>query len=108
MKANRKLRSCLPCKNDGKCTKSIRIATDIALFHQKNADIFLISPLKRMLWYSLEAPLRDASNEYHNICFRREIRKILCGYPLLSVAMYTVPLIHTYGYLREYTEQEGT
>ena len=24
----------------------------------------------------------------HNICFRREIRKILCGYPLLSVAMY--------------------
>ena len=26
----------------------------------------------------------------HNICFRGEIRKILCGYPLLSVAM----LIH--------------
>ena len=24
----------------------------------------------------------------HNICFRREIRKILCGYPLLSVAMF--------------------
>ena len=24
----------------------------------------------------------------HNICFRREIRKILCGYPLLSVAMH--------------------
>ena len=23
----------------------------------------------------------------HNICFHREIRKILCGYPLLSVAM---------------------
>ena len=23
----------------------------------------------------------------HNICFRREIRKILCGCPLLSVAM---------------------
>ena len=23
----------------------------------------------------------------HNICFRREIRKILYGYPLLSVAM---------------------
>ena len=26
----------------------------------------------------------------HNICFRREIRKILCGYPLLSVAMFLV------------------
>ena len=24
----------------------------------------------------------------HNICIRREIRKILCGYPLLSVAMH--------------------
>ena len=23
----------------------------------------------------------------HNICFHREIRKILCGYSLLSVAM---------------------
>ena len=23
----------------------------------------------------------------HNICFCREIRKTLCGYPLLSVAM---------------------
>ena len=23
----------------------------------------------------------------HNICIRREIIKILCGYPLLSVAM---------------------
>ena len=23
----------------------------------------------------------------HNICFRGEIRKILCGYPFLSVAM---------------------
>ena len=23
----------------------------------------------------------------HNICFRREIRKLLCGYPLLPVAM---------------------
>ena len=23
----------------------------------------------------------------HNICFRREIRKILCGYPILSVDM---------------------
>ena len=23
----------------------------------------------------------------HNICIRREIQKILCGYPLLSVAM---------------------
>ena len=26
----------------------------------------------------------------HNICIRREIRKILCGYPLLSVAMCSI------------------
>ena len=26
----------------------------------------------------------------HYICFRGEIRKILCGYPLLSVAMCRV------------------
>ena len=26
----------------------------------------------------------------YNICFRGEIRKILCGYPLLSVAMLLV------------------
>ena len=26
----------------------------------------------------------------HNICIRREIRKILCGYPLLSVAIKDV------------------
>ena len=24
----------------------------------------------------------------HNICIRREIRKILCGYPLLSAAIH--------------------
>ena len=27
----------------------------------------------------------------HNICFHGEIRKILCGYPLLSVAMSDTP-----------------
>ena len=27
--------------------------------------------------YSLEAPRRGASNEYHNICFRDEIRQII-------------------------------
>ena len=37
----------------------------------------------------------------HNICIRREMRKILCGYPLLSVAIngiqrlaYITCLIH--------------
>ena len=41
-------------------------------------NIFLISPLHENICcgYSLEAPHRGASNEYHNICFRGEIRKI--------------------------------
>ena len=30
----------------------------------------------------------------HNICFHREIRKILCGYPLLSVAMLRVNMVY--------------
>ena len=29
----------------------------------------------------------------HNICFRGEIRKILCGYPLLSVAIRQVHML---------------
>ena len=37
-----------------------------------------------MCGYSLEAPRRSASNEYHNIFFRGVIRKkqISCGYNL--------------------------
>ena len=30
----------------------------------------------------------------HYICFRGEIRKILCGYPLLSVAMFLGEIIN--------------
>ena len=30
----------------------------------------------------------------HNICFRREIRKILCGDPLLSVTMISDQSLH--------------
>ena len=28
-----------------------------------------------------KCPKEGTSNEYHNICFHREIRKIICGYP---------------------------
>ena len=38
--------------------------------------LFVISHWKHMLWYSLEVPLWATSNEYHNICFCREIRKM--------------------------------
>ena len=46
-----------------------------------------------MLWVlirsaSPEVPRQGASNEYPQHIFFREIRKILCGYPLLSAAMY--------------------
>ena len=33
-------------------------------FNQKFVNIFLISPQKHMLWYSLEVPHRGTSNEY--------------------------------------------
>ena len=37
----------------------------------------------------------------HNVCFHGEIRRILCGYPLLSIAMISVQpdldiLVHQY------------
>ena len=32
----------------------------------------------------------------HNVCFRRELRQILCGYPLLSGAMCLFSLILIY------------
>ena len=56
-------------------------------------NIFLISQWKRMLlvccWYSLEVPQWGTSNEYHNICFCGEIRKIsiLYGWCALSMAL---------------------
>ena len=40
-----------------------------------SVNIFLISSQKHMLWFSLEATRRGASNEYHNICFHGKIRK---------------------------------
>ena len=55
-----------------------------AFFHPKNADLFLISRRIHMLWVLTSEALLMST---HNICIRREIRKILCGYPLLSVAM---------------------
>ena len=38
-----------------------------------------------MLWVLIRST--SARRSTHNICFHAEIRKILCGYPLLSVAM---------------------
>ena len=43
----------------------------------KNSDIFLISVQNIDCGYSLEPPRRGGSNEYHNLCFLAEIRKIM-------------------------------
>ena len=45
------------------------------LFQSESFIFFLISARTHMLWYSLEAPHRGASNEYHNISFHEEIKK---------------------------------
>ena len=63
------------------------IATDKALFHPKNANIFLISEQKDMLWYSLEAPRRGASNEYPQHMFSSRNKKNI---------MWIPPLIFSY------------
>ena len=48
-------------------------------FQLKSTSIFLISPRKHMLCYSLEAPAKALLMSTHNIYFHGEIRKILCG-----------------------------
>ena len=50
---------------------------------QKYWFFFLFLHENIMLSYSLEAPQGSASNEYHNICFHGEIRKMICVYPVL-------------------------
>ena len=56
------------------------IATDRSLFFIRKMPIFFLFLHENICYgYSLEAP--------HNVCVFGEIRKILCGYPLLSVAM---------------------
>ena len=43
----------------------------------KNCDIFLIFAQNIDCKCSLEPPQRGGSNEYHNLCFQPEIRKIM-------------------------------
>ena len=64
------------------------IATDKALFSsEKRSYLSYFSTKKYVVgthWKRLGEALPMST---HNICFSREINKILCGYPLLSVAM---------------------
>ena len=46
-------------------------------FQIKKSDIFHISAQNIDCGYSLEPPRRGGSNEYHNLCFWAEIRKIM-------------------------------
>ena len=48
-----------------------------AIFQIKKSDIFHISAQNIDCGYSLEPPRRGGSNEYHNLCFLAEIRKIM-------------------------------
>ena len=43
----------------------------------KNSYIFHISAQNIDCGYSLEPPHRGGSNEYHNVCFWAEIKKIM-------------------------------
>ena len=63
----------------------------VCLFFQlKNTDLFLISSRKHMLWYSLEAPRRGASNEYPQHMFLWRNKKKISWY---------IPLIWSYEHL---------
>ena len=54
-----------------------------------------------MLWVLIRSASPGTSNEHHNICFRGEIRKILYGYPLLSVAMQHMFLLRNEENIKE-------
>ena len=58
-------------------------------FKINSNDIFLISPQKHMLWDSLEAPRRGASNEYPQHMFLRRNKKNI---------RWLTPLIWNYGF----------
>ena len=67
---------------DGCCNLKT-ISTDKAIFSSEKKLISFLLNKNKCFWYLLEAPQRGTSNEYHNICIRRELRKILCEYPPL-------------------------
>ena len=46
-------------------------------FSDKNSDILHTSAQNIDCGYSLEPPRRGGSNEYHNLCFLAEIRKLM-------------------------------
>ena len=55
-----------------------------------------------MLWVLIRGLGEALLMSTHNICFRPEIRKILCGYPLLSVAIVMIRTAHLKGNANEY------
>ena len=54
-------------------------------FQSKSTDIFLISPRKHVLWYSLEEPLWGTSNEFHNTFSWRTKKNIMWLSPLIWI-----------------------
>ena len=50
--------------------------------------MFLISPRKHTLWYSLEAPWKGTSNEYPHLFSRNKKKKYYVATPFLSGAMF--------------------
>ena len=62
-------------KNMKKCHSTvilyIKVITpdQVLFFFQPISRYFLISPIKGMLWYSLEVPHQSASNEYPQLMF---------------------------------------
>ena len=64
------------------------IALDKTLFSTKNYWYFSYFSTKTYVVVLIRsASVCGASNEYHNICFHGEIRKLFTGYPLLSRLM---------------------
>ena len=48
----------------------------LCCFFSKCADMFFISPETNILWVLIRSIYQGTSNEYCNICFHGEIKKI--------------------------------
>ena len=61
-----------------------------------NIFFFLFLHENVCCWYSLKAPPRGASNEYHNTCFHREVKK----YQYFSIDFFKAILSNIFSHFR--------
>ena len=79
------------CYNNWATPKDTRFKIRLFFFfYLKILMFFLISPRKHVVGTHKKFLNKALLMSIHNICFRGEIRELLCGYPFLSGAISKV------------------